>query len=279
MTSVRRRSPAATSTDRKNASIEARRKFSDSNSGWYGLRQLRTGAIRSRRRPSRPPSSTASSKVMGMNAGGACGGRLPMLMGKSTHVHEVHHRVGDERAGDARRQQDDGRDLRPPEAQRRPRCRAPDTGCGCRGPSSPSPASCACPRAAPRASANSASDEALRGRSLPCVRWLISASSAPAGMRPVVGLVLQLVAQLLDLGDRHRGHELQEQQEQRREQADGAGEQADVDPGRARRCPSWTGRKSRCSEVTTMSKRSHHMPTLISSEATQTIDQVGARPS
>ena len=31
-----------------------------------------------------PPSSTASSKVMGMKAGGEWGGRLPTLMGKST---------------------------------------------------------------------------------------------------------------------------------------------------------------------------------------------------
>jgi hypothetical protein len=42
----------------------------------------------------------------------------------------------------------------------------------------------------------------------------------------------QLVAQLLDLGDGDGRHELEEQQEQRREQADRAREQAEVDPGR-----------------------------------------------
>ena len=48
----------------------------------------------------------------------------------------------------------------------------------------------------------------------------------------VMAVVFDLVAQLLDLLHRHRGHELQEEQEQRREEADGAGEQADVHPGR-----------------------------------------------
>src|SRR4051812_46460641 len=73
--------PAGSSTDRKKASTDARAKSSDSKIGWYGW-----GSRDSAKKPMKaepPPSRTASSKVIGMFAGGPCGGRLPMLSGQS----------------------------------------------------------------------------------------------------------------------------------------------------------------------------------------------------
>jgi hypothetical protein len=75
-------SPTGTLIDRKKPSIEAARKASDWKTGWYGPGQR--ASVKKPKNATSPARSTASSNVIGMFAGGPCGGRLPMLSGQSS---------------------------------------------------------------------------------------------------------------------------------------------------------------------------------------------------
>src|SRR5262249_7228785 len=74
-------SAGANAMETQNRSMDARRNASTSNTGWYGLGS-RISAI-TPKNPEKAPSSTPTSKVIGMKVGGLCGGRPPMLIGKS----------------------------------------------------------------------------------------------------------------------------------------------------------------------------------------------------
>jgi hypothetical protein len=89
---------------------------------------------------------------------------------------------------------------------------------------------------------------------------------------------IRLLGNRLDFGKGQERQEADEEEEQDAKEAEGSKEGEDIDNRRAEVIPVRLGRKSLASEVTVMTKRSNHMPTLMKQDRIQT-SQRFSRPS